>query len=86
MASDHELEQFFQQVERRFGEVMAGQFIELMVQELGGLRLRVPDLEALQLRTIRRRVKIEFRGTNHQELALRYGRSVSQIRRYLREE
>lgn len=75
------LEQFFSRLCFEFGDQQARAVFQVLVEEVGGMRLTVPSLRDLERSERDRRIRKEFTGFNHQELALRFGLSVSQIRR-----
>nr|MBC8362606.1 hypothetical protein [Candidatus Desulfatibia profunda] len=52
-----------------------------LFEELGGIRITIPTIKELELEERNRRIRNQFTGHNHNELALRWGMSVRQIRR-----
>ncbi|MCP4747283.1 MAG: hypothetical protein GY874_14255 [Desulfobacteraceae bacterium] len=54
---------------------------QAMVEELGGLRITVPDMRQLFREKRNRRISNEFNGANLSELAQRFGLSKIHIRR-----
>ncbi|MCP4746960.1 MAG: hypothetical protein GY874_12610 [Desulfobacteraceae bacterium] len=54
-----------------------------MVEELGGLRITVPDMRQLFREKRNRRISNEFNGANLSELAQRFGLSPNHVRRII---
>ncbi len=76
------IEDLFSQLHVEFG-AMAPKIIKTLIMVLGRTRITFPDFEYLYRAERNRRIKAEFRGANHEDLAIRYGLKVRQIRRIL---
>jgi Mor family transcriptional regulator len=74
--------QLFDRLHSEFGR-MAPQIIQVMVDTIGGCRLTFPDLRTLYNTERNRRIRNEFTGANHQELAIKYRISMRSVRRVL---
>jgi len=72
--------ELFSRLHGEFGN-MAPQIIQVMVEVVGGYRITFPDFQHLYRAERNRRLKIEFTGRNHQELAIKYRLKVKQVRR-----
>lgn len=68
-------------VTAELGEDVARRVLAIFVAEVGGERVVIPDEHDLNLQERNRRIRDRYRGHNAEELALRYGVSVSQVRR-----
>ncbi len=55
--------------------------LRVMYEELGGMRITVPTIRDLEIEARDKRVRLKFRGDNHNELAERFGLSVRHVRR-----
>jgi len=71
----------FERAYEQFGNEGGEAVIRFIIQELGGLRVRVPDFDALYRKDRDRRIREEFTGSNHAELAIRWGIKKRQVRR-----
>jgi Mor family transcriptional regulator len=58
--------------------------MQMLFTFLGGLRMTIPDLEELYRRERNRRLRDEFHGANHEELALKYKISTQHVRNILK--
>ena len=76
------IEELFTQLQGEFGS-LAPRIINKMVEILGGSRITFPDLKYLYRQERDRRIRIEFDGTNHEELALKYGIKPRWVREIL---
>lgn len=77
------LDQFFKRLQRELGEQLAEVVVEMMVVELGSVRLTFPSLADLERQQRNRRIQTLFNGANLQELALRFDLHPSHVRRIL---
>ena len=77
------LDQFFARLQRELGEQLAEVVVEMMVVELGSVRLTFPSLADLERQQRNRRIQTLFNGANLQELALRFDLHPSHVRRIL---
>lgn len=64
-----------------FGQSVGEKIIKIIIEELGGLRIRIPDFEDLYRPERDRKIRNYFNGTNYKELAIMFGLSVVHIRR-----
>jgi Mor family transcriptional regulator len=55
--------------------------LRAVYEELGGLRITIPTIRCLKKTERVRRIRNAFNGVNHQELAIRWGMSIRQVRR-----
>lgn len=76
------IEELFSQLHGEFG-ALAPRIINKMVSVLGGSRITFPDLKYLYRQERDRRIRIEFTGTNHEELAIKYGIKTRWVREIL---
>ena len=76
------IEELFGQLHAKFGE-FAPEIIKTLVEVLGGARLTFPDFDFLYRQERNRRIRNEFTGCNHEELAIRYRVSKKHVRRIL---
>jgi Mor family transcriptional regulator len=76
------IEELFCRMHSEFGG-MAPKIINVMVSVLGGTRITFPDLKYLYRQERDRRIRAEFKGDNHEELAIRYGLKVRWVREIL---
>lgn len=74
--------QLFDRLHSEFGR-LAPQIIQVMVDTIGGYRLTFPDLNDLYRAERNRRIRAEFTGFNHEELAIKYRLRVRTVRRVL---
>jgi Mor family transcriptional regulator len=58
-----------------FGEASGLTIIRTITEELGGLRVSIPDLQDLQREERDRRIRALFNGNNYNELAERFTNS-----------
>lgn len=78
---NHEaIEQLFDCLQREFGNI-APHIIKTLVNCVGGLRLTFPDLQDIYRVERNKRIRNEFTGFNHEELANKYRLKPRQIRR-----
>lgn len=68
--------------ETLYKDIKKGKSIIDICREYGGLQVYIP----LPSRYIRHKIVKEFTGANHKELARKYGLSVRQVYRILKEE
>lgn len=74
-----------QRIASDLGEATAAHVQSIMVAEAGGIRVNFPDDYDLHREARNQRIRAMFRGFNHEELALRYGVSLRQVRRIVGE-
>lgn len=77
--------ELFDRLHAEFGG-MAPNIIKIMVMVLGKTRVTFPDVDYLYRQERNRRIRIEFKGANHEELAIKYKLKSRQIRRILLKE
>ncbi|TLM60961.1 MAG: hypothetical protein FDZ69_13715 [Deltaproteobacteria bacterium] len=68
-----------------FGE-LAPAIIKIMAEEVGGARLIFPDMKALCRSDRNSRIRADFKGNNHEDLAIKYGIKKRQVRRIVQNE
>jgi Mor family transcriptional regulator len=69
----------------KFGEPTGAAVMRIVVEELGGLRITVPTVTQLMVSERNEKIRRQFTGDNHGELAIMWGISVRQIRRIINE-
>lgn len=74
--------ELFDRLHAQFGN-HAPEIIKTMVSVLGGTRITFPDFEYLYRKERNHRIRIEFNGTNHEELSIKYRVSQKHVRRIL---
>ena len=83
-ARHHEaVSELFGRFEIEFGN-LAPLIIRVLVECLGGMQVRVPDLDDLWRQERNRRIRNEFTGFNHEELAIKYRIKARQVRRIIK--
>lgn len=70
----------FRRLCNEFGDASGQVIIRIIVEEVGGLQVRVPDMDDLFREDRNRRIQRLFNGTNYEELALRFGLKPRQVR------
>lgn len=80
------LDVLFHRLVTDFGQKSGEAIIRTIVEELGGLRVSIPDIQDLSREERDRRICASFTGDNYGELALRHGLSRMQIRRIIESE
>jgi Mor family transcriptional regulator len=73
--------ELFCQITQRFDEPVAEECINMIIAELGGIRVTVPSQEHIYRQDRNLKIRKLFNGANISELALRFELSVTQIRR-----
>ena len=76
------IEELFSQLHGEFGS-LAPRIINRLVAVLGGTRITFPNLKYLYRQERDRRIRFEFNGTNHEELAIKYGIKTRWVREIL---
>ncbi len=84
--SIHPLAALMQRYQARYGERDAAMIMEMLFTELGGLRVTIPTMQQILLYNRNDRIRKQFTGANHEELALMYGMSERQVRRIVNEQ
>lgn len=74
------IRELFDRLHCEFGR-QAPAIIQIIVEVAGGIRLTIPDLQALYRRERNRRLRNEFTGWNHEELGFKYRLHPKQVRR-----
>jgi len=74
------LDRLFHRLRTDFGSSSGQAIIKTIIEELGGLRISVPDLDDLYREERDRQIRAEFNGHNYEELALRRGLSIRHVR------
>lgn len=75
------LQQWIQRVLHEYGTETGQAIIKSFLEECGGRRIRVPDMYDLYRMDRDRIICGKFTGQNHEELAIAFRISVSQVRR-----
>jgi Mor family transcriptional regulator len=70
---------------RSFGEETGTAVMRIVYEELGGMRITVPTITQLFVTERNEKIKRQFTGGNHEELAIMWGLSVRQVRRIVNE-
>ncbi len=81
MDSREHLTRLADRYKQEFGLEMGLRIQRILIEELGGLRLTIPDIRELAKEERNERIRAAFTGANHEELALRFGCSVRHVRR-----
>ena len=68
-----------------FGAETGAAVMRIVYEELGGLRITVPTITQLFVVERNQKIKRQFTGSNHEELAILWGLSVRQVRRIVNE-
>ena len=76
------LESFFEHIRLSYGS-QADEIIKRLVLAWGGLRITFPTKQDLERYERNERIKVDFTGFNHAELAELHGLKIRQIRRIL---
>ena len=76
------ISELFDRLHAEFG-AFAPDIIKMLINVLGGTRLTFPDFDYLYRQERNRRIRNEFTGGNHEELAIRYRVSRKHVRRIL---
>ena len=74
------LDRLFHRLQSEFGETSGRAIIRTILEELGGLRVCIPDLNELYREERDAKIRAAFNGRNYEELAVRWGLSVRRIR------
>lgn len=77
---------FYQRLCNEFGLASGKAILRIFFEEMGGVRLSVPTIVRLEKEARDQRICNEFNGINHEELAIRFGLSVRQVRRIVNEQ
>lgn len=64
----------------------ANHIMQIIFEELGGMRLTVPSISQLFVTERNNKIRIQFTGNNHEELAIMWNLSVRQVRRIVNEQ
>lgn len=64
-----------------FGRETGPKIMRVVYEQLGGLRMTIPTIEDIERHHRNVKIRNQFTGFNHRELAERWGMSVRQIRR-----
>jgi Mor family transcriptional regulator len=75
----------FQDVAAQYGPEVAEGVMRLITMRHGGQQLRIPDPLDVSREDRNRQLRNRFTGFNHQELAILFKISVSQVRRIVQE-
>ncbi len=79
------IQEIFNSLHREFGK-LAPQIIQILAGCIGGVRLTFPDLQDIYREDRNRRIRNEFTGANHEELAIKYRLKARWVRRILQVE
>lgn len=61
------------------GNQVGDQIVETIIHNLGGVRLTIPSLRTIETRAKHKRIRKEFNGANHGQLAFQFGVSKQTI-------
>jgi Mor family transcriptional regulator len=81
IGSKEALQRLFQRLQADFGQASGQAIIKTIIEECGGMRISLPDMQDLWREERDRRIRNKFTGANHEELAINFGLSVDQVRR-----
>lgn len=70
----------------RFGDASGAVIMRKFLVELGGIRISFPDMEDLWREERNRKIRAAYNGSNHAELAIKWGMSVVHVRNIIRGE
>ena len=73
-------------VRAEFGLASGAAIIKSLIEECGGLRMRLPDIQDIYCEERNRIIRNKFTGANYEELALSFNLTVRHIRRILSEK
>lgn len=71
----------FEEIRQAVGDITARRVLEIFSRRHGGQQMTIPDPQDLWREERDRQISNRFTGANHQELAILFGISVTQIRR-----
>jgi Mor family transcriptional regulator len=74
------LDRLFHRLRADFGPASGQAIIKTIIEELGGLRVSIPGLDDLYREERDSRINTAFNGRNYEELAIRWGLSIRQVR------
>ena len=80
-AKDDPLKDLEKRLCDRFGEEVGFEIMDIIYQELAGLRLSIPSIEKIGVQKRNRRIKKMFTGFNYEDLSGIFGLSVRHLRR-----
>jgi Mor family transcriptional regulator len=81
----------FKEISEKFGEDISKGVMSIISRRHGGTRINIPTPEDVWREERNLRIRLEFRGNNHEELGMKYKNpdgtalSVSQVRRIVQE-
>jgi Mor family transcriptional regulator len=76
------IRELFDRLREEFGHE-APRIIQILVEAVGGMQIRIPDLSYLYRQERNRRIRNEFNGRNHEELAIKYRLKIRWVRRII---
>jgi len=74
------LDRLFHRLQSEFGPASARAITRAILEEMGGLRVSIPDLDELHREERDARIRAAFNGRNYEELAIRWNLSVRRVR------
>ena len=74
------LDQLFHRLRADFGHASGQAIIKTIIEELGGLRVSIPDLDDLYREERDNQIRAAFNGHNYEEISLRWNLSIRQVR------
>ena len=77
------LDHLFHRLRTDFGHASGQAIIRAIIEELGGLRVTVPDFKDLYREERNRRIIARFNGANYNELAECFGLHVRTVRKII---
>ena len=80
MGRNGDIKRLYERLFNAFGIEDGAKVINIISEELGGLRVTIPTIKDLEREARDLRIHEEFRGNNHAELSIRYGTTVRNVR------
>ena len=81
LTNEENLRKLYQRYVAEFGQPDAEKIFKVMIQELWGTRITIPNMQYFHIRERNNKIKAGFYGGNYDELALRFQLTATQIRR-----
>jgi len=79
--SEKYFEQFVKRLYEEIGNVFGERVLRILIEEIGGLRVSIPDFRELERKERNKKIKNKFNGANVKEIAYYFNISESQVRR-----
>lgn len=81
LTNEENLRKLYQRYVAEFGQQAAEKIFKVMIQELWGTRITIPNMQYFHIRERNNKIKAGFYGGNYDELALWFQLTAAQIRR-----